>query len=114
MAVTSTYMEGVLCKAKGCYSSLSYKAVKNRSYGEDEEFEDKIPLMKKLYSLIFVLENEYNSRFGDCIPCSCGGAPYKGSEDDLSCAENCLTDDQICLLNEKVNLLCDRVNSSCN
>jgi len=114
MAITQEYLDSVLCRAKDCYSSLSYRAMKDRNYGDEDAYCEKFPSMKKLYSLIHVLEREYSTRFCDCTPCSCDNKPYGGSADDLSCPEPCLTDDQVCFLYEKVKLLCDSTSSSCN
>jgi len=114
MAITQTYLDNILCRAKDCYSELSYRATKNRKFGEDDDFYNKMPYMKKLYSLIYVLKNEYCARFCDCTPCSCNGEEYSGDPNDLSCKEACLTDDQVCFLYEKIKLICDSVSSSCN
>lgn len=114
MALTQTQFDSMLCNAKNCYSLLAYNAVKNRTFGEEEEYCEKVPQMKKLYSLIYVMESEYNARFADCEPCSCNSQPYSGDPDTLSCPETCLDDDGICALNEKVKILCDAVKGNCN
>ena len=112
MALTQEDFDSIICKAKRCYSALAQRTAKNRNYGETDKVDFNTPIMKKYYSLLFVLQNEYNTSFCDCTPCSCNGEPYS-EPDDLSCKTRCLTDDEICLLSEKINILCSVTAKAC-
>jgi len=112
MAFTQANFESLLCKLKNCTADLGISAVKNKTYGDDMLFCEKVPLMKKLYIIQYVLNWEYNTRYSECKTCLCDGSEYT-DQDVLSCPQECLDEEGICLLAEYIDLLCSRVKGVC-
>jgi len=112
MAFTQENFDNLLCKIKGCMADLGDSGVKNKTYGDEDLFCHKVLTMKRLSVIKYVLDWEYNARYGDCQVCDCGGKPITDT-DILSCPQECLDDDGICKLAEYVNILCERVREIC-
>lgn len=112
MAFTEANFDSLLCKLKKCTADLGYSAVKNRTYGDETLFCEKVPLMKALSTIQYVLNWEYNARYGTCSTCLCDGTSFTDT-DVLACPEACLDDDGICSLAELIDQLCARVKAVC-
>lgn len=112
MAFTQENFDNLLCKLKRCMADLGDSAVKNKTFGDESLFCEKIPIMKSLSVIQYVLNWEYNARYGTCSTCLCGGKSFTDT-DVLACPEACLDDSEICDLSSIIDQLCARVKGTC-